>query len=322
MAKDRYLLLFNDLLAICKPVIPATHAGPITLDMPFIVKCIVPLDRLQVAGLDGAQRDQDMLDFAYRFNQNPFAVLQEGDTEQIANRLVSTAQLDAGQLGNLLSHPDNQPLLAAYVASLRLGACSLVDALRVLLLSAALPEDQAAGDSLLDGFARGWHKAAAPAYNVDMAMELVHALIHLSDELHGNRFGFALRNPSACADSFISAFRSRIPDVSVDEATLRVLYRSVETAPLMPPIPNEHSSARALEVQGMPVRLSRNVWSDDITVRIPAPDSDFCITLQGDGLEFEPSFLDFRQTGEQTFCMRGTSLGRKAVLMVRQGLNA
>jgi hypothetical protein len=225
-------------------------------------------------------------------------------------------------MGTLLSHSSSSDLLSAFLSALRLQECSLVDALRVLLLAAALPEDQAAGDALLESFARNWHTANAPPYSADITVELVHSLIHLSDEIHGNRFGFALRNPSVSLLAFISAFRQRDPEGSVDEPTLRGMYRAIETAPLMPPLASGHALSRRIEVSGMPDKLQYGAWSDDVIVSIPEADSDLCITLQGDGLEFEPSFLDFRQSGEQAFRVRGTAVGEKAVLMVRQGLNA
>ena len=155
-----------------------------------------------------------------------------------------------------------------------------------------------------------------------MAVELVHALIHLSDEIHGNRFGFALRNPSISAQAFLSSFRARDPSASVDEIALRAMYRAVETAPIMPPLPSGDAAAREIVVSGMPKRLEYDTWSDDVFVRIPDADSDLCITLQGEGLEFEPALLDFRQSGQQAFRVRGTGVGGKSVLMVRQGLHA
>lgn len=326
-AKDRFLLLFNDILVIAKPVIPSGLATA-TLDMKFIVKSIVALDQLQAAGFSDEQPRDDSAakEFIARFARDPFSASRYlvernhwKDATSLAAILFKTAELDKEQLGSLLATDDT--LLCAYVDMFHFVRVRIDEALRIFLLAVALPGDPTAAETLLVGFARRYIAANADlGWEGEVTEELVFALMQLSDSLHESRFGFAMRNTGLTVDVFISAFRSKDPSGKVDDDTLEEVYYALEARPLSPP------GSRSRRVQFEPAKIQSKLtyaeWSDPIRVRIAHADPDFGVRLLGDGLEFEPAYLDFSRSDVAEFRVRGSALGLRSVLFARVGANA
>jgi hypothetical protein len=124
---------------------------------------------------------------------------------------------------------------------------------------------------------------------------------------------------------FISAFRSRDQDRFISDRLLADIYSSIRTNSLAHALAtNERGFAREVVISPArpATRLTYDVWSERIYVSIPSPDPSFKIRLQGEGMMFDPPILDFSVSSEESFRVKGTSLGTKTVLFDRIGSHA
>jgi hypothetical protein len=335
-AKDRFLFLFNDLLVIAKPVI--AHGVVANLDSKFTVKSIVPLDKLQITGFEDETTTEPpkhavVQSFIEQFSQDPTAACKylversnpRVDAATLASLIFKTAELDRSQIGLLLA--GNDRLMRAYIDRFHFSGIRIDDALRMLLLAVRLPSDPNAAEMLLRGFAHRYFEANSEiiSFSRDLAEDLTLWIMQLNDTLYG-MYGFALPNHAITADVVIAAFQSKDPHGLVHPSLLSDIYSSLQQAPLDQALSTEEEKTYGRDVEmvpsKMPGKLTYNTWSDVMKVRIPLADADFTLKLVGEGLEFDPPILDFAESREQAFRVRGTSLGPKSILFDRSGRNA
>ncbi|KAJ3033969.1 hypothetical protein HDV00_005612 [Rhizophlyctis rosea] len=81
----------------------------------------------------------------------------------------------------------------------------------------------------------------------------------------------------------------------------------------------ERGSPQPPSVVPFPTRLTLKHSSPVVTVTIPEPDPDFRILLHGSDLTCDPPVLRFERTNIATFRVKGTGLGRKLLMFIRQG---
>lgn len=305
--------------------------------MKYLVKSVVPLDQVHVSEIDPEPSSEPphhavVEAFIQKFADDALAACRylvdrstvRFDAITLASLLYKTPELDKSQLGRLLA--SNEKLLRAYVDRFKFTGIRIDEALRVFLLSLRMPHDPNDSENLLRGFAHRYFDANRNhvSFDRDLAAELVLATIQLNDALYGT-FGFALPNHAITKDIFISAFHSKDPRSLVPDDLLGRIYSSITSQPLAQSL-GTHQLAQAREVLITPSRyqtkLTYGVWSDLIDVSIPRPDPTFRVKLRGQGVEFDPPLLDFADGATQSFRVRGTSLGTKSALFVRQGRNA
>jgi hypothetical protein len=322
-------------LVIAKPLI--THGYQATLDMQYVVKSVVPLNQLQVSGFEDEstpepERKAFINQFIDHFAADPVMACRsladrsgpKVDAGTLASVLFKTPELDKTQLGNLLCGNDN--LVRAYVDRFNFVGIRIDIALRMFLLSLRMPSDPNASENLLLAFSYRYHAANEEAIVCDpqLIAALVLAIVQLNDALYGT-FGFALPNHAITQDVFISAFRSRDQDRFISDRLLADIYSSVRTNSLSHALAT-HERGFAREVVISPARpttkLTYDVWSERIYVSISSPDPSFKIRLQGEGMMFDPPVLDFSASSEESFRVKGTSLGTRTVLFDRIGSNA
>ena len=314
-----------------------THGNQATLDMQYVVKSVVPLDQLNISGFEPdstpePERNAFVDQFIDHFAADPIRACRsladrcgpKVDAGTLASVLFQTPELDKTQLGNLLCGNDN--LVRAYVDRFNFAAIRIDVALRMFLLSLRMPSDPNASENLLLAFAYRYHAANEEDITCDpqLIAALVLAIVQLNDALYGT-FGFALPNHAITQDVFISAFRSRDQDRFISERLLADIYSSIRTNSLLHALAT-HERGLLREAVVSPSRpitsLTYDVWSERIYVSIPSPDPSFKIRLQGEGLIFDPPILDFSASSEESFSVKGTSLGTKTVLFDRIGSNA
>ncbi|WVW84590.1 hypothetical protein I302_106624 [Kwoniella bestiolae CBS 10118] len=333
--KDRYLFLFNDILVIAKPII--SHGIHATLDMKYIVKSIVSLDKLAISGFNEEPtaeppRHPVVTNFIERFAQDPVsacAYLVERsnpkvDTATLASLIFKTPELDKTQVGYLLAH--NDKLMRHFIDRFNFLNIRIDEALRMFLLSIRLPTEPTSCETLLRGFGYRYFEANQTqiAYDRDLAAELVLAIIQFNDSLYGT-FGFSLPNHAITKETFTSAFQSKDPRGLVPVDLLSDIYGSIKGRELVQSLdPKEESkSSKKIDIHPRrPSKLSYNVWSEKITISIPAPDPAFKIQLLGEGLVFDTPLLDFARASELSFRVKGTSLGVRHLSFNRIGSNA
>ncbi|ODO05594.1 hypothetical protein I350_04652 [Cryptococcus amylolentus CBS 6273] len=335
--KDRFLFLFNDLLVVAKPLI--THGIHATLDMKFLVKHIVSLDKLSISGITDEpsslvepERHPVVNGFIKRFAEDPEEACRylversqpKVDSATLASLIFKTPELDKAQVGKVLS--GDAKLARAFVDRFHFNAVRIDDALRMLLLSIRLPTDPIACENLLYMFAEGYYEANRERvpYTREMTFDLVMAIMSFNDALYST-FGFALPNHAITRETFISAFRSKDPRGLVADQVLWDVYSSIRSMRLIQALAShEYRLERSVVMNPsqLPSKLTYGVWSERIYVSLPAADPMFRIKLLGEGLEFDPPVLDFAESSEESFRVRGTSLGSKSLLFDRVGSNA
>lgn len=334
--KDRYVFLFNDLLVIAKPVM---GSGTVTanLNMKFVVKSIVGLDKLAVSGLNDEQPTEPahhpaVQQFIHEFAEDAVTAVHKLversnprlDTSTLASLLFKTDDLDKTQLGVLLaSDPD---LLLAYIEMFDFNLVRIDEALRLFMLDVRLPTDIHAAEAVLRGFADGYIAANENSVTFDMALaeDLVLATLELNDMLYST-FGFAFPNHAVSRDTFVAAFESKDPLGLVPTELLEDIFTSIRGGKLIQGLAS-HETHLALELIQTPARLPSKLtykeWSTSFQLSIPKPDPHFQIKLVGTGLELDPPVLDFSRSKDVSFRVRGTRLGPQTMLFERFGASA
>lgn len=350
--KDRFLFLFNDILVIAKPILPdrdvlgdpmATSA----LDRKFIVKSVVQLHRLQFTPerddpplrgtYDAAQPKHPIIkSFVPQFGKDPYQAVASlfeklgtrEDSIALGQLLFRTLDLDRARLGDYLSQRSSKLILKAYVDCFGFAGLRVDKALRAFLMSIHLPSRPSQVEYLLDAFASRWYEANAGivAYDRDLAIRLVRAIVQLNDVLHGGiaqEVGvttYSRRNVTS--RDFMDAFkraRGLVP-----EDLLERIYSSIRRERLSQarnPSLNQPDLPISTK-RPLPSRLTYRVQSEPIIVRIPQPDPQLQIQLYGQDLIFDPPVLNFSKLSEASFRVTGTSLGPKTIIMCRSGPNA
>lgn len=335
-AKDRFLFLFNDILVITKPLI--TQGVTATLDMKFIVKSIVSLDKLQISGFDDEAtteppRHAVVQRFIEQFAEDPNAACKylversnpRVDAITLASLIFKTPELDRSQIGKLLA--GNDRLMRAFIDRFHFSGVRIDDALRMFLLAVRLPSDPTAAETLLRGFAHRYFEANRDiiSFSRELAEDLVLWIMQINDTLYG-MYGFALPNHAITLDVVISAFQSKDPHQLVHPSLLSDIYESLQDASVDQALTTEEEKEHGRQVEmvpsKLPSKLTYNSWSDVIKVQIPTNDEGFRIKLAGEGLEFDPPLLDFAKSRDQSFRVKGVALGTKSILFDRAGPNA
>lgn len=352
--KDRFLFLFNDIVVIAKPVVQDQDAllegtKPTPLDRKFIVKSVVPLRDLKFSADREESRANYSLNASHMRNQVVRTFVQQfgkdadvaigalfdkanmrDDPIALGQLLFRTVDLDRVRLGEYLSRRTSKVVLKAYVDSFGFAGLRIDKALRVFLLSICIPP-KAALDYLLDAFASRWYEANAGivAYDKDLAVRLVRAIVQLNEVMHGGiastpgSTGYPKRN--VIARDFVEAFRRYDSRSLVSDDLLDKIYAAIRRERLSQARnqTNDRSSDVIISVKRpLPPRLTYRIQSEPIILRIPQPDKHLTIQLFGQDLLFDPTVLSFEKSAEQSFRVTGTSLGPKTIIMWRSGPNA
>lgn len=352
--KDRYLFLFSDILVIAKPLDeePGRDGNKLPLDRPFSVKTIVELAKIQfeetpddatssVVGPDYSKHPSVKI-LVQEFAQDPDRALAtflektrlKNEPTIIANLLFRTVDIDKRKLGEFLGRRSSKNILKAFVDRFGFAGVRIDSALRSFLQSLRLPDEASLVEHLLIVFAGRWFDANAGivAFDKEITARLVFAMIQLNDALHpdleeGERTllggAFKVAYPNMSCDDFLQAFREWDRRNLVTDQMLEKIYRSIHSERLAqapdlstPPI---YATVSPLAI---PSRLITRSLSDTITISIPEPDAAFGIHLQGQDLLFDPPYLDFSRTRQQSFRVIGNALGAKTAVLIRTGANA
>jgi serine/arginine repetitive matrix protein 2 len=357
--KDRFLFLFSDLLVIAKPVIQdqdniMDSYKPTPLDRKFIVKSVVLLRQLRFSGdraepqtkttsYAAAPRNPLIRTFVHQFAKDADHAISslfdkagiQDDPIVLGQLLFKTLDLDRVRLGDYLSRRTSKVVLKAYVDSFGFTGMRVDRALRVFLYSINVPvrssHNHSPLDYLLDAFASRWYEANARivAYDKDLAIRLVRALVQLNELLHDGisqepgSTNYPKRNITS--RDFLEAFRRYDVRYLVSDELLEDVYESVLEEKLSQARNTSHGGPSDVTImikRPLPTRLTYKVQSDPIILRIPQADPQLTIQLYGQDLIFEPSVLSFTKSLEASFRVMGTSLGSKTMIMCRSGPNA
>ncbi|KIY50305.1 SEC7-like protein [Fistulina hepatica ATCC 64428] len=355
--KDRFLFLFTDLLVIAKPVFedPATiddrHFsdvyGPSPTNRRFIIKNVVLLRHLRfhddlsadlASKTDAPPRNPRLRLFVHQFNQDPehavltlfLSVKGSHNPRLLGQLLFKTLDLDRARLGQYLSMKGSKVVLKAFLDNFGFLGLRIDRALRAFLLSIHVDPSSSSFDYLVDAFASRWYEANAGilAYDKDLALRLVRALVQLNEAIHGGlaeEYGPG-HYPSRYVPSkeFVSAFRRFDPKNLISNQFLEDVYVSIaenQLAQARNPLSARTDLTIAVK-RPIPTRLTYKVKSDPVVLRIPNPDNDFSISLFGDGLVFDPPCLTFTKSCEASFRITGVALGPKTMIMCRSGQHA
>ncbi|KAI0818477.1 hypothetical protein BC628DRAFT_1333825 [Trametes gibbosa] len=358
--KDRFLFLFTDILIIAKhflqehdTLLDATRPDP--TDRKFVIKSVVKLTELRLCSeRDDARsktgpaanpaRHPVVQAFVHQFAKEPdhaiaALVSKSGPRDDVAlgQLLFRTLDVDRARLGEFLARRSSKVALKAYVDSFGLTGLRIDKALRVFLQSIHIPAKAPAGHSspleyLLDSFASRWYEANAAivAYDKDLAIRLVRAIVQLNEVMHGSiaqqpgPTAYPKRN--VITRDFVEAFRRFDSRALVSDDLLDKIYASVRREKLAEA---RHPSSVATQPdivinvkRPLPPRLTYRMQSEPVVLRIPQPDPHLTIQLFGQDLVFQPPVLDFAKSSEVSFRVTGTQLGNKTIIMWRSGPNA
>ncbi|KAI0633900.1 hypothetical protein C8Q77DRAFT_822680 [Trametes polyzona] len=358
--KDRFLFLFTDILIIAKHILQdhdtlldATKPNP--MDRKFVIKSVVQLKELRMsADRDDARaksvsaanpaRHPVVQAFVQQFAKEPDAAISTlmgkaspRDDVALGQLLFRTLDIDRAKLGEFLARRSSKAALKAYVDSFGFTGLRIDKALRVFLQSIHVPPKAPVGHSnaleyLLDSFASRWYEANAAivAYDKDLAIRLVRAIVQLNDVLHNGiaqepgPTTYPKRNITL--RDFVEAFRRFDSRGLVSDDLLDKIYASIRRERL---VQARHPASVAAQPhitinvkRPLPPRLTYRVQSEPVVLRIPQPDPHLSIQLFGQDLVFDPPVLTFAKSAEASFRVTGTQLGQKTIVMWRTGANA
>ena len=354
--KDRFLFLFNDILVVAKPVTQDYDAlldmnKPSPLDRKFIVKSVVQLrdvrftadrDDLPLSSFASISRNPLVRTFVVQFAKDADKAISHffeksgtrDDPMVLGQLLFRMLDLDRAKLGDYLSRRTSKVVLKAFIGCFGFGGVRIDKALRVFLQSLHLaPPSRYFNplDYVSDSFASRWYDANADlvAYDKDLALRLVRAIIQLNDVLYGS----VMQDPWAhiqikrnvTSRDFIDAFRRYDSRCLVSDELLDRIHASVRREPLSQARNATHSTSPDQLIvlkRPIPSRLTYRLQSEPIIVRIPQADPLLTIHLHGNELIFDPPYLVFTRSAEASFRITGTALGLKTVSFSRSGPSA
>ena len=349
--KDRFLLLFNDILIIAKPIIPdqdtfTESLKPSPLDRKFVVKSVVMLHQLRFHAdrtdqpAKASPRNPVIKSFVHYFAKDPDHAVSSllskcGTTDDpvaLGQLMFRTLDLDRTRLGEYLSKRSSKAVLKAYLDSFGFFGLRIDRALRVFLHSMTMPTRPPHHlEYFLDAFAGRWYDANSGIveYDKDTAHRLVRAIVQLNDLLHDGiahepgPTGYSQREVT-CRD-FLDAFRRYDPKSLVSDELLEDIYDSVLREKLSQSRGSTPGGAAEITIvikRAIPARLTWKMQSEPIVLRIPQIEPDLRIRLYGHDLIFDPPILNFAKSPEVSFRVTGTSLGSKSIVMRRSGPKA
>ena len=353
--KDRFLFLFNDILVIAKPV---THdydalldmSKPSPLDRKFIVKSVAQLrdvrftadrDDLPLSSFASISRNPLVRTFVVQFSKDAdHAIVQffeksgtRDDPTVLGQLLFRMLDLDRAKLGDYLSRRTSKVVLKAFIGSFGFGGVRIDKALRVFLQSLHLAPSRYSNplEYVSDSFASRWYDANADlvAYDKDLAIRLVRAVIQLNGVLYGGVIHDPLDQVqvkrNVTSRDFIDAFRRYDPRCLVSDELLDRIHASIRREPLSQARNSALSTTPDQLIvlkRPIPSRLTYRMQSEPIIVRVPQVDPSLTIHLHGNELIFDPPYLSFTRSAEASFRITGTGLGLKTVSFSRSGPSA
>ncbi|KZT58896.1 hypothetical protein CALCODRAFT_450979 [Calocera cornea HHB12733] len=350
--KERHLFLFSDILVIAKPDPRALSAhdksDPASLSRPLLVKSIVELRNLRLKPqqdhTEPTKSDKHrstIRAFADEFAEDPISAVEklaqragiEGDPAAIADVLFETPSLDKRQLGEYLCLRSSRHVLRAFIDRFGFEDVRIDIALRTFLLSIILPDQEDSSDHLLNNFAaRWWHaNSRTIGFDRELSTRLVLAMIQLSDALHSASYSTPGRSgamspskPRLSVHEWIETFRIRDHRQLVPEMLLRAIYTGISRFRIAEALDSNSDSEvpAAMIPARMKTRLTHGEPSERIHIRIPRPDRNFALRLYGHGLKFDPEYLDFSNSTEQSFVIFPTTVGQKTIIFGREGGNS
>ena len=357
--KDRFLFLFSDVLVIAKPItwdqdklIDAYK--PSLPDRKYAVKSVVLLRNIRFCPdrSEGQSRPTNyalpprnplIRSFISQFSKDPDHAITSLFTKSnlpdnsvlLGQFLLKTLDLDKSRLGEYLSKRTSKAVLKSYLDSFGFAGLKVDVALRVFLHSVNVPRTpQTYGylEHLLDSFASRWYEANAKfvAYDKDMAIRLVRAIVQLNELLHD---GIAEQpgptdhvRRTVTSKGFQDAFRRYDTRYLVSDELLAELYRSIFHERLCQACTSLAGGSQDIisitVKRQLPPRLTCKAQSEPIIFRLPQADPLLSIKLYGQDLVFDPPVLQFSKSSEASFRVTGTSLGSKTITMCRSGPNA
>ena len=357
--KDRFLFLFSDVLVIAKPVtwdqdklIDAYK--PSLPDRKYAVKSVVLLRNMRFCSdrSEGQPRTSNytlpprnplIRSFISQFSKDPDHAITSLFTKSnlpdnsvlLGQLLLKTLDLDRSRLGEYLSKRTSKAVLKSYLDSFGFAGLRVDVALRVFLHSVNVPRTpQTYGylEYLLDSFASRWYEANARfvAYDKDMAIRLVRAIVQLNELLHD---GIAEQpgptdhvRRTVTSKEFQDAFRKYDTRNLVSDELLAELYRSIFHERLCQACTSSTGDSQDIisitVKRQLPARLTYKAQSEPIIFRLPQADPLLSIKLYGQDLVFDPPVLQFSRNSEASFRVTGISLGSKTITICRSGPNA
>ena len=353
--KDRFLFLFNDILVIAKPVTHDYDAlldmnKPSPLDRKFIVKSVAQLrdvrftadrDDLPLSSYAPISRSPLVRTFIVQFSKDPDHAISQffdktgtrDDPTVLGQLLFRMLDLDRAKLGDYLSRRTSKVVLKAFIGSFGFGGVRVDKALRVFLQTLHLAPSRYSNplEYVSDSFASRWYDANADlvAYDKDLAIRLVRAVIQLNGVLYGG----VVQDPwdhvqvkrNVTSRDFIDAFRRYDPRCLVSDELLDRIHASIRREPLSQARNSAHSTTPDQLIvlkRPIPSRLTYRMQSEPIIVRIPQVDPSLTIHLHGNEVIFDPPYLSFTRSAEASFRITGTGLGLKTVSFSRSGPSA
>jgi serine/arginine repetitive matrix protein 2 len=353
--KDRFLFLFNDILVIAKPVTYDYDAlldmsKPSPLDRKFIVKSVAQLrdvrftadrDDLPLSSFASISRNPLVRTFVVQFSKDAdHAIVQffeksgtRDDPTVLGQLLFRMLDLDRAKLGDYLSRRTSKVVLKAFIGSFGFGGVRIDRALRVFLQSLHLSPSRYSNplEYVSDSFASRWYDANTDlvAYDKDLAIRLVRAVIQLNGVLYGG----VIQDPldqvqvkrNVTSRDFIDAFRRYDPRCLVSDELLDRIHASIRREPLSQARNSALSTTPDQLIvlkRPIPSRLTYRMQSEPIIVRVPQVDPSLTIHLHGNELIFDPPYLSFTRSAEASFRITGTGLGLKTVSFSRSGPSA
>jgi len=337
--KNRFLLLFNDILVIAK-----FHDDEVlqpSLSRRLAVRSIIELRNADLQ-MSHRKSHQDFMslpsikDFVEDFAMNPEDAVSRcaqrtglaTEAHTVANLLFKTTGLDATALTTYFSRRSNKAVFRAYLDRFGFKGMRIDTALRLFLLVVRMPQDPVIVEYLLTTFASRWFDAnkGVVTYHRDLTMRLVLAMSQLNQHLHQTTSDARHVNPSSArimSRDFIHAFRLMDPHMLVGDDLLQKIYVSIRNDRLVQGLDTfERHHTLPTFIGPLPSSLIARVPSDSVTIRIPKPDPNFRIHLHGQDLFFDPPTLDFTRSNEASFVIIGSTLGRKEMVLCRSGFNA
>ncbi|KAK9711279.1 hypothetical protein K7432_007946 [Basidiobolus ranarum] len=346
-AKNRYLLLMDDILLIAKPMSRESPQN-YSLNSHFAVKHIIDLSTISFSASREKERHgrkikedtnnsspsqnptgelHPLIASAVRqFNANPYEgimyMIDKGalraDPLSIASFLLRTPELSRRQIGKFLGMQGNHAILHSYLDKCKFAGLRIDDALRVFLASFRLPGEGNIIDYLVGAFARRWHRTNSHnmTFDAEASIRLAFFMMALNAETHTRK----TTKPKMELVEFLGRLQAMDSTSMIPENLLIHIYQSIRHDKLETAMENREYQSLPIDIRfPSDHHLVIGENSALITITIPTADKDLRIKPVGDGLVCDIPFLDFTHTNCHTFTVKATSLGRKSLIFIKLG---
>lgn len=217
--KDRYMLLFNDLLVLTKS--SASYHNKKTnwssfknakpsetdeaalnglIESKYTVKDVFPMNLVNIRTKDERWQfeysppTQDMIEGISLFNLNPvkavFLLMSSNQIKRtpitVAHFLHTTPQLSKYRIGQFLSSTEYIDILESFLDLLPMENMLICQAYRMFLSTIQLPKTATAIEHILSYFSKAWHKKNRDniGYSEKMTLKLILCLTELNADIH------------------------------------------------------------------------------------------------------------------------------------------